>query len=140
MLSTAREPVGREAVRATARKPNGRVRWVDLTLYHATRVRVRINGSASDYALRDRLRRCSVSVMSNIAEGHERGGNREFRRFLRIAKGSCGELRSQLYTAEDVGYLEHSLAAQLRTTTLRFSRAIEALAQHRSRPAPTTND
>jgi four helix bundle protein len=65
------------------------------------------NGSFSkDYGLRDQIRRAAVSIMSNIAEGYERGGNQEFIQFLSIAKGSSGEVRSQLYVAMDQGYVE----------------------------------
>lgn len=56
-----------------------------------------------DFGLRDQIRRAAVSAMSNIAEGFERGGDKEFRQFLAVAKGSVGELKSQLYVALDVG-------------------------------------
>ncbi|UJS18804.1 MAG: four helix bundle protein [Candidatus Jettenia sp.] len=58
-----------------------------------------------DYSLRDQIRRASVSIISNIAEGYERGGNQELIQFLSIAKGSCGEVRCQLYIAGDQGYI-----------------------------------
>jgi four helix bundle protein len=58
-----------------------------------------------DFRFADQMRRAGVSIMSNIAEGFSRGGNREFARFLDIARGSCSELRSLLYVAADVGHL-----------------------------------
>lgn len=58
-----------------------------------------------NYGLKDQIHRAGVSVMSNIAEGYERGGNQELIQFLSIAKGSCGGVRCQLYIAGDQGYI-----------------------------------
>jgi len=60
---------------------------------------------AKDFGIRDQIRSASISIMSNIAEGFERGGDNEFMQFLSIAKGSCGEVRSQFYAAMDENYL-----------------------------------
>jgi len=60
---------------------------------------------AKDPSLADQIRRAAVSVLSNVAEGFERGSNTEFVQFLYIAKGSCGEVRAQLSIALDQGYL-----------------------------------
>lgn len=60
---------------------------------------------AKDFGLRDQIRRAAVSIMSNIAEGFERGGSAEFFQFLAIAKGSAGEVEAQLYVALDQGYI-----------------------------------
>ena len=60
---------------------------------------------ARDFGLRDQVRRAAVSIPSNIAEGFERGGDREFRQSLSHAKGSSGELKTHLCIALDVGFI-----------------------------------
>jgi len=68
---------------------------------------------AKDFGLCGQIQRAAVSTMSNIAEGFERGGRGEFHQFLSTAKGSCGEVRSQLYVALDVGYINQRIFTQL---------------------------
>jgi len=68
---------------------------------------------AKDFGLAGQIQRAAVSVMSNVAEGFERGGRGEFHQFLSTAKASCAELRSQLYVALDVGYLDQRKFADL---------------------------
>lgn len=62
-------------------------------------------GFAADRDLVGQIRRAAQSITSNVAEGHERGGNREFQQFLWIAKGSTAEVQDQLYTAIDESYI-----------------------------------
>ena len=68
---------------------------------------------AKDYGLKDQIQRAAVSIGSNIAEGYERDSNFELMKFLSYAKGSAGEVRSQLQTAQDVGYVTEEDFAEL---------------------------
>ena len=82
---------------------------------------------AKDYGLKDQVRRAAVSCMSNMAEGFERGSLAEFNRFLSISKGSCAELRTQLYIAFDVGYLEKQSFESLMTQAVEVGNIIGGL-------------
>ncbi len=88
---------------------------------------------SKDFGLRDQMRRAAVSIMSNIAEGYERGGNQEFVQYLYIAKGSCGEIRSQLYVALDQEYVERRTADNLLVVLKRLSVMIKHLIDHLKR-------
>jgi four helix bundle protein len=82
---------------------------------------------AKDHALRDQMRRACISITSNIAEGFERGGDKEFIQFLSQAKGSCGELRSQLYVALDEAYVSEASFGSLKALAVETSRAIAGM-------------
>jgi len=77
-----------------------------------------------DFALRDQITRAAISSMSNIAEGFERGSRKEFVQFLNIAKGSNGEVRSQLYIALDQEYIDERKFGELRESALGLSRRL----------------
>ena len=82
---------------------------------------------AKDFSLKNQMRDASVSIMSNIAEGFERNGNKEFMQFLSIAKSSCGEVRSELYVASDQNYLTENEYREMRELALRTSAALSSL-------------
>jgi four helix bundle protein len=85
---------------------------------------------AKDFGLRDQIRRAAVSVMSNIAEGFERGGDQEFLQFLSMARGSCGEVRAQLYVALDQSYLDQNDFTALLDAAIEVSRLIAGLMRY----------
>lgn len=81
-----------------------KARELTRAIYEVTRT----GAFAKDYGLSGQIQRAAVSIMSNIAEGFERGNPREFHQFLSIAKASCAEVRSQLYVALDAGYVDEA--------------------------------
>jgi len=85
---------------------------------------------SKDYGLRDQIQRAAVSVMSNIAEGFERGSNKEFIQFLFIAKGSAGEVRSQLYIAMDLGYIKKEKFEELNTELTTVSQQLSGFIKY----------
>ena len=87
-------------------------------------------GFSRDYALINQIRRAAVSVVGNIAEGFERGGDKEFVQFLATAKGSCGEVRSYLYVALDLGYIDGAHHEQACKSAAEISRMIAGLMRH----------
>lgn len=82
---------------------------------------------AKDFGLSGQIQRAAVSVMSNIAEGFERGGRAEFHQFLSVARASCAEVRSHLYIAFDVGYLRQEEFGELLKTATEVARIVGGL-------------
>jgi four helix bundle protein len=95
-------------------------RELTRTLYEVTSK----GALARDFGLRDQIRRAAASIMANIAEGFERGGNREFVQFLATAKGSAGEVRSHLYVALDAQLIPAEQFRQLVSQAEEISRLL----------------
>lgn len=89
------------------------------------------NGSFSrDFGLRDQIRRASVSIMANIAEGHGRRTNSEFANFLNLARGSAAEVQSHLHIARGLEYIDQALFDELYTMLDEVSKMTLALARY----------
>ena len=87
----------------------------------------KILSGCRDRGFKDQITRAAVSIPSNIAEGYERNSRKEFVRFLRIARGSCAELRTQLYIGEDVKIIDDKIAKILQQETLEISKMLQGL-------------
>ncbi len=83
-----------------------------------------------DYGYIDQIRRASLSVMSNIAEGFERGSNKDFAKFIFIARGSAGEVRSMLYIALDQKYIDKKTFNEIHDLCIRSSQICWGLIKH----------
>jgi four helix bundle protein len=81
-------------------------------------------GDSKDFGFRDQIQRASVSIMNNIAEGFERKSNQDFKRFLYIAKGSCGEVRSMLIVAKELDYITEGEYDKLHGTSVEISKLL----------------
>ncbi|OGC91287.1 MAG: four helix bundle protein [candidate division Zixibacteria bacterium RBG_16_53_22] len=100
-----------------------KARALTRDIYEVTRQGV----FARDFGLSGQIQRASVSIMSNIAEGFERSRIGKFHQFLSMAKASCAEVRSQLYVAKDIGYLDEDTFGRLLEQSNEVSRIIGGL-------------
>lgn len=89
---------------------------------------------AKDWGLRDQMRRAAISIPSNVAEGFERNSDPEFKRFLLIAKGSCGELRTQLILASDLNLLPEEDFQKMIAECIELSSMLQSLITYLQNP------
>jgi four helix bundle protein len=91
-----------------------------------------------NFTMQDQVQRAALSVPSNVAEGYERNSNKEFIRFLNIAKGSCGELRTQLYISRKLDFLKKADFDQLIDESKEISAMLHGLSRAVLKRAPAT--
>lgn len=111
-----------------------KARMLTREIYAVTRQR----DFASDRSLADQVRRASVSVMANLAEGFERRRRTEFFRYVEIAKASCAEVLSHLYVALDVGYLASGEFDRIEPQVTELQRVLGGLRRSLAPPARTS--
>ena len=87
----------------------------------------RVFGGCNDYAFTNQIKRAVISIMNNIAEGYERKTNNEFKHFLYIAKGSCGEFRSMIYIAAKLNYIDQHVFSEMIKRSAEISRMLSGL-------------
>jgi four helix bundle protein len=93
-------------------------------LVNAVYALTRKPGFDQDRSLKDQIRRATISIVANIAEGYERRSDKEFSQFLYTARGSAGEVRSSLYVAQDQGYITNEEFTRVRTLAEEISKAL----------------
>ncbi|MEI6071069.1 MAG: four helix bundle protein [Verrucomicrobiae bacterium] len=107
-------------------------RFEDLKVWQESRALVKgiyqSMNKTRDYSFRDQIQRATLSVMNNIAEGFERKTRKDFAHFLDLAKGSAGEVRSMLYAAQDLRYIEPNQADAFRLRFEQLATSIGSLA------------
>lgn len=104
-----------------------KARELNLEIYKVTNSNESFN---KDFGLRDQIRRASISISSNIAEGFERQTTKEFIRFLYIAKASAGEVCSQMYLAFDLKYIDKNEFEQLKLNVNEVSKLLSGLLKY----------
>ena len=109
-------------------------RFEDIEAWKEARILVRdvydFCSASKDYGFRDQIQRGSVSIMSNIAEGFDRGTNKEFIQYLIVARGSVSEVRSLLCVALDIGYLNEKRFNSLGNQCLKISNLINGFIRY----------
>ena len=103
-----------------------KARELTRAIYEVTRQ----GAFAKDFGLSGQIQRAAVSIMSNIAEGFERGGDKEFVQFIAQAKGSSAEVRAQLYVALDQGYIDKPAFDRLAELTIHINRMLAGLMKY----------
>jgi len=111
-------------------------RFEDLEIWKRSmglvRTTYKLLRNCKDYGLKDQIQRAAVSIPSNISEGYERRSNKEFLYYLNIAKGSCGEYRTQLYLLSDFNYINLDDFRKLKLEAIAISSMITNFMKTRS--------
>ena len=90
----------------------------------------RLFADVKDYGFKDQIQRAAISVMSNIAEGYDRGSNKEFIQFLVIARGSVSEVKSLSYAALDIGYINENVFVIITQHCLKLTNLINGFIRY----------
>ena len=108
--------------------------FVELRVWQDARLLVndiyKMISTCKGYAFKDQIQRAAVSIMNNIAEGSESGSDPLFVRYLKIAKASCGEVRSMLFLCEDLQYCSADTAISLKNRAIIISSSIQKLIEY----------